>query len=302
MRRRSPKRGRPIKFSRPPSERDWRGYRLVKMALRVNPASDEATRIITRAIKHLKHRATLSPHLGVGMQLYLERLKRRGELAERHNPRRSSRRSFRHRRNPKRDGTPTRGELRKVKYVQHLKVIAEKGQEARGRIAALTGALPKPESGIFLPLGKRVLAHAESGPRHDDIPQQAPPVVATAPAHPEARNILSRISDIDALLKDYKDQLRELGHSDEVESEVGVIHGEIEKFARQKKALRERLEGLAVATNPRRRGQPSRRGRRLSSERIHQLIRRSHSAAVAIRRVRHHLRRALQVLRARRHR
>lgn len=198
-------------------------------------------------------------------------------------------------RNPKRDGTPTRGELRKVKYVQHLKVIAEKGQEARGRIESLTGSLPKPAEGIFMPLGKRVLSRAESGPRHDDIPQQAPPVIAAASSHPEARNILSRISDIDLLLKDFKTQLHELGDSEENEPEVELVHSEIEKFARQKKALREKLEalsGASVATNPRR------RGRRMSSERSHRIMRRADAAAVSIRRVRHHLRRALHVLRS----
>jgi DNA-binding protein H-NS len=201
-------------------------------------------------------------------------------------------------RNPKLDGSPTRGEKRRVKYVEYLRSIAAKGEEARGHIATLTGELTKPGVEIHKPIGKRAVSRAVKSHTAEWEKKHAAelaPASEAAPVvieRPEVLNIKSRLHDLDLLHEDYKKQLTELGESDQNEAEIEYIHEEIAKLAKGKKQLRESLAAADVGgaqTNPRRRGS-RRRGRRANAGRIRRASSRAHSAIRSLRKLLHQAR------------
>jgi len=177
-------------------------------------------------------------------------------------------------RNPKRDGSSTRGEQRRVKYLAHLKSIVDRSDAARQEFTRLTGAVAKAGTE---PIGKRAVAHAVKDhvetwkAKHaKELAGEAAPasvaeaVAAPAPVeHPEVRHIQSRLTDMDVLLRDYQDQIKQLAGDDMLEDEEARLQEEISKLARAKAKLREKLVGLATvtATNPR--GRRSIRWRRI---------------------------------------
>jgi hypothetical protein len=179
-------------------------------------------------------------------------------------------------RNPKLDGSPTRGEKRRVKYVEYLRSIAAKGEEARGHIATLTGELTKPGVEIHKPIGKRAVARAVKGHTAEWEEKHAAelaPAAEAAPVvveRPEVLNIKSRLHDLDVLHESYLKEIKQLGDSDQNEAEIEYLHGQIADLARDKKRLRDSLAATETAgaqVNPRRRGS-RRRGRRANAGRI----------------------------------
>lgn len=330
---------------RTPSARDWRGFAAVKRAMRINPGSFRAKDALSLALVAMRKRfpgveSRKHPQHARYMRLIMRARQSARLRTVRRNPRPKARwkkrkpmspgASYAHDRhqyrgfhrtsmNPKRDGSPTRGEKRKVKYLEYLKAIAERGQEARSKIAGMTGAVPKAEAGIFEPMGKRAVAHAvkehtkswetqhreELQRKHDADDGLAPEAPAAAPAvveSPELRHITSRLHDLDVLHKDYQAQLTELEvDEDQNAGEIEMIHGEIAKLAKTKKVLREKLSELQpTATNPRRRGRGRVRRIRISPRAAHRLRRASYAAGVACARLRHALARARAFLRSHR--
>lgn len=168
------------------------------------------------------------------------------------------------RRNPKRDGSPTRGEKRRVKYVEYLKEITAAGEEARYHIQSLTGELPKAGAGAFEPMGKRAenrlmkehstgweaqhkaerkLAHAEEI-GDDRTAREAETELSkakakvqreeareeTAAAHaaeaPELKFLKESLHEIDVLQEDYRKQIAALSKVKKSEGEMEGFHEE----------------------------------------------------------------------------
>ncbi len=205
----------------------------------------------------------------------------------------------RKRRNPKRDGTPTRGENRAVKYVEHLRKIMAASENARLEYQRLTGAVAKVGSEIHKPVGPRALKHAakahteaweekhEAELTHHTGQLSAPSVAAVVAEHPELRFVTSRISDLDSAIKHFQNEIKELPKDDLSEDEEARLQEEIAKLARQKKILRGKLLEIqpAAATNPRR------RSRRLRPGPVAQMKRASARCARALSSLRSALRR-----------
>ncbi len=177
-----------------------------------------------------------------------------------------SKRMRHNRRNPKRDGTQTRGEKRAVKYVEHLRTIMAASENARLEYQRLTGAVAKVGSEIHKPIGPRALkhaakAHTEAWEAEHEMTKHsgqftAPSVAAVVAEHPELKFITSQISDLDSTIEHFKSEIRDLPKDDLSEDEEARLQEEIAKLAHQKKKLRARLLEVApaTATNPRRRG------------------------------------------------
>ncbi len=208
-------------------------------------------------------------------------------------------------RNPKRDGTPTRGEKRAVKYVEHLRTIMAASENARLEFQRLTGAVAKVGSEIHKPIGPRALkhvakAHAEAWESehegqlereltHHTGQLSAPSVAAVVAEHPELKFITSQISDLDSAIEHFKGEIRDLPKDDLSEDDEARLQEEIAKLAHQKKKLRARLLEVApaTATNPRRRG----RGR-IRSHSLAAIRRAGAKCTQALRSLRSALRRA----------
>ncbi len=146
-------------------------------------------------------------------------------------------------RNPKRDGTPTRGEKRKDKYKDRLREIRDRGQKAADELNRLLGR------GAAAPVG-----HAEpalKAPRTET--QLAHPGHFAAEESSEQKFAREQIANINALMADLRDQLRELGDD---ESLADGLSEQLVKLGKQKKALQD-IAGQ-VMTNPRRYTSPAR--------------------------------------------
>jgi hypothetical protein len=174
--------------------------------------------------------------------------------------------------NPKRDGSATRGELRRVKKIEYLKTLMGKSENARLEIERLTGHVLKAGHEV----GKRVIArgvkeHVESWKaRHTAELAGEAPAAAPVPAevHPEVKLVESRIRDLDTLIAGLRDEIKDLPthfpEDDLRDDEESRLQSEIAKLAQQKQKLRHSVEGLAVATNPRGRVRYRRVSRRAS--------------------------------------
>jgi len=195
------KRNPKAKTTRTPSDRDWRGYKSVKKALKVNP---------------------------------------------------------------KRDGSPTRGEKRRVKFLSHLKSIQAKGQDAAASIARLTSEVVKTKAAdAYAPVGPRATKRVE---RMDDVDYATKrieaeggldaPVAVTAPEPTEVKFIRSKLEDLDALLKDAQSELKDLDADNDMDADmIAEIHARITDIAKRKRTLQSKLSEMAqTQTNPRRKG------------------------------------------------
>ncbi len=151
---------------------------------------------------------------------------------------RARRRLMRESRNPKRDGTPTRGERRTDKYKDHLRALRDRGQKAADALNKLLGR------GAAAPVG-----HAE--------PVFKAPKTETQEAHPghyapelssEQKVMREQLASVNALMADIRDQLREIGDD---ETLADGLSEQLIKLGKQRKALMD-LAAPAL-TNPRRR-------------------------------------------------
>jgi hypothetical protein len=149
----------------------------------------------------------------------------------------------RSRSNPKRDGSPTRGEMRKDKYKDRLRQIRDRGQKAADELNKLLGR------GAAASVG-----HAEPALRAPKTDTQlAHPGHFAAEESSEQKFAREQIANINALMGDLRDQLRELGDD---ESLADGLSEQLVKLGKQKKALQD-VAGQ-VMTNPRRYTSPAR--------------------------------------------
>ncbi len=139
--------------------------------------------------------------------------------------------------NPKRDGTPTRGELRKDKYKDHLRKLRERGQAAADELNKLLGR------GVHKPRGEAVL----EAPTTET--QLAHPGHFAASQSDDQRAAEIALGDVEAAMKDIRAQMQEV--EDEAIGEE--LSTQLIKLGQQRKALQERARGGAAMSNPRRR-------------------------------------------------
>ncbi len=139
--------------------------------------------------------------------------------------------------NPKRDGTPTRGELRKDKYKDHLRKLRERGQAAADELNKLLGR------GVHKPRGEAVL----SAPATET--QLAHPGHFAASQSDDQRAAEIALGDVEAAMKDVREQM----NSTEDEAIGEELSTQLIKLGQQRKALQERARGGAAMSNPRRR-------------------------------------------------
>jgi hypothetical protein len=171
-------------------------------------------------------------------------------------------RAGRSRRNPKRDGSPTRGELRQGKYQEYLRQLAKAGQAAHAQLLRLQGRggsanEPHPEPALKAPKTETQTAH----PGH-----YAPAAAEGEPG--EARIIRQGLEDMRVLRNDFMAQLKELGDSDENAAEAEAIQSELIDLAKKERKLKAKAAEVGlVMTNPgrRRRSNPGYYKRRRNS-------------------------------------
>lgn len=152
--------------------------------------------------------------------------------------RRAERRDTSWRSNPKRDGTPTRGERRGDKYKDHLRKIRERGQKAAEELNKLLGR----ESAA--PVG-----HAEpafKAPKTET--QEAHPGHYAAELSSEQKAMREQLASVNALMGDIRDQLRDIGDD---ETLADGLSEQLIKLGKQRKALMDLA--TPAQTNPRRR-------------------------------------------------
>ena len=135
--------------------------------------------------------------------------------------------------NPTRMGAPTRGEMRKVKFLDYLRAVREKGKKAEMQLKRLTG-----KGKIDLPPALRA-DKTETQLEH--------PGHYAAELTADQKFLRARIDEIEGTMADIREQMRDLGDDDEALADE--LTAQLVKLGRQKAALRE----PAVATNPRRR-------------------------------------------------
>jgi hypothetical protein len=145
-------------------------------------------------------------------------------------------------RNPKADGSPTRGELRKVKFHDHLRAIREKGKAAEKELKRLTG--------YGRSTGEPVLK-AEKTETQEAHPGHYAPALSE-----EAKFAQGQVENIDRLMAEIRDQMKDL--TDDDEALADELSDKLIALGAQKKALKEAV----TATNPRRRGPCFTGGRR----------------------------------------
>lgn len=135
--------------------------------------------------------------------------------------------------NPTRTGAPTRGEMRKVKFLDYLRSVREKGKKAEMQLKRLTG-----KGKIDLPPVLRA-DKTETQLEH--------PGHYAAELTSDQKFKQARIDEIENTMADIREQMRGLGDDDETLADE--LTAQLMKLGKQKAALRE----PAVATNPRRR-------------------------------------------------
>lgn len=270
--RKNPKK---TKRARTPSERDWRGFAAVKRAMKINPGRRETTAQRDARLRRWWNSRTsaerrklltmLSPALcrnpgnrpmSKAMQAMSRADRARGRRRKAH-VRSYDRWIRKARKNPKRDGSPTRGEKRRAKYLLYLKSLQQTGADATKRIALLT-------SEVSRTVGPRAIKHVEKLPQaeylerrmQDDevATEQAP--AEDKPVPTEAKFVQSRIRDIDALIKDAQEELKSFDLDSDADADLaGEVQDRIAKLAKQKRTLTDKLaDVMATQTNPRRRG------------------------------------------------
>lgn len=217
-----------------PSQRDWEGFTRIKRMMRVNPKGRGRARrnpLTCRMSKEsmfheLKHHGSHYRPQKQRVAIVLSSLRKC------------------HRRNPKRDGSPTRGELRKGKYSTYLKTISQRGKDAEAILARVHG-VPATSSA----------AVKEHVPSASVAVMDAPPAkIEAVVEHAEAKHLRSRIDELNILHKDLLAQVNEMGDDDLAAYEVSQLQDQAAKIAKQRGLLRAKAQQLGIMTNPRPRG------------------------------------------------
>lgn len=161
------------------------------------------------------------------------------------------------RRNPKRDGTPTRGELRKVKKSTYLKTIMQRGKDAEAILARIH-AVPAASKAAVQELAPAVAV------------MEAPtPAVVAQVEHAEARFLRSRIDELSILHADLLEQIKDLGDDDVAADDAAALMEQAAKIGKQRGLLKAKAQSLGIMTNPGPRRNPGPGHRRGGSGRNH---------------------------------
>lgn len=153
-------------------------------------------------------------------------------------------------RNPKRDGTPTRGEVRRTKYLTHLDSLIQRAEETKAKLKLIKKT----------PIGATTPHHYESHPAlKTEIREEAmrettgeravPAVIASAAV--ESKVMSQAMHDLNEAHAYLLQKLRELGEEGP-DDEIAEIQDQIGDIAKQKRKLRAEA-AEPVASNPRRR-------------------------------------------------
>jgi hypothetical protein len=160
------------------------------------------------------------------------------------------------RRNPKRDGTATRGEKRAVKREAWLRTVMQRGKDAEAilhRVKSVPASAPAAVK-EHVPEAAREAATAAVAV----IEQQIAPAVE----HAEAAMIRSRVQDLNELIADLERDIEKADAAGE-DAEAEDLMEQKVKLVRQKKVLKDKADGLGISlTNPRRRNPGRGRSRR----------------------------------------
>jgi hypothetical protein len=162
------------------------------------------------------------------------------------------------RRNPKRDGTPTRGEKRAVKREAWLRTVVQRGKDAEAILSRVKSAPVTSLAAVkeHVPEALKVIEQAAPV-----AVAEAAPAIAAAVEHQEAAYLKSRISDLNELIADLERDIEKADAAGE-DAEAEDLMEQKVKLVRQKKALKDKADGLGITlTNPGRRRNPG-RGRR----------------------------------------
>lgn len=160
-----------------------------------------------------------------------ERDRKRMHKRRRHYPR--------YRRNPKRDGSPTRGEKRKDKYKDYLRSLRERGDKAAAELNKLLGR------GVHK-------AHAEPALKAATTETQLEhPGHYAAEQTSDQKFAQESLSQVEALMADVRSQMQELGDDDEALADE--LSDQLVKLGDQRRALQARVKGTPAMSNPGRR-------------------------------------------------
>jgi hypothetical protein len=128
-------------------------------------------------------------------------------------------RTYAARRNPKRDGTPTRGERKAGRYKDHLRAIRQRGEHAAQELRRLLGRSTGP---AVLTAEKTETQRAHPG-------HYAPEMSS------DQRFVQEQVGRIDATMAEVRDRIRGLGDADEELADQ--LSGQMAALAKQRKAL-----------------------------------------------------------------
>lgn len=153
------------------------------------------------------------------------------------------RRTYKHlaahyRRNPKRDGTPTRGEVRAGRYKDHLRALRERGAKAADELNKLLGRgahRPHAEPALKAPTTQTQLEH----PGHYAAEESS-----------DQKFAKEQLSQVESLMTDVRSQMKDLTDADEALADE--LSGQLIKLGAQRRALQERAKGAPAMSNPRR--------------------------------------------------
>lgn len=152
--------------------------------------------------------------------------------------------------NPKRDGTPTRGERRRANYLLHLEGLIQRGEETKAKLKLVKKA----------PIGKKTPHHYDApSPLRAEIRAEAmvpTQVQVEQIQHAEDSEFSEQMRLLTSALARLQQVLRDKGEDISDEEHEQVIK-QINEIAKQKKALRLKYEKSAAvpttASNPGRR-------------------------------------------------
>ena len=151
-------------------------------------------------------------------------------------------------RNPKRDGSMTKGEVRLQKHAEWLRTIADRGRKAMEMLKAMR-TVPVASHVAIQEHAANKLSEAVIDKAMDGDPK-AEAKVAAVVEHAEAKFLHQQIANLTMLINSTKDEADSLGVADEAMAEE--LMEQVTKMSKQRKALKDKATGLGIQTNPRR--------------------------------------------------
>lgn len=152
--------------------------------------------------------------------------------------------------NPKRDGSMTRGEKRLAKHADWLREIADRGRKAAMMLKSLK-TVPAASHVAAAEHAAEKLSEAAIERAMDGEPKAVAKVEQVV-EHAEAKVIRQRLEDLRILVEDLDTQIKEAEAMNDEALAEELMEQKV-KVAKQRTALKQKADGLAIQTNPRRR-------------------------------------------------